>query len=353
MTTTKILNPLPAPTWGYLGVNRAKTGLPETPASGWGDSGSRVGRIPRAVRVVCPGFRSLESGAGAEFDGFLREQAQLRLHLAADRAVDEPILLEHRLDGAHPNALTHVTVQARPGSRLTLIEVIRGGETGGVHGTLVEVCAGGGAEVTVIQLQMLGSAARSLSGLAAETEQGAKVSLFRAALGGKLSLGGSRCILRGSGSAFTARSIYYGDGESLVDLSDTAIHLGRDTRSEIHAAGVLDGAAEKTLRGTIDFHRGAVRAVGHESEDVLLLSPRVRNRTAPLILCGEEQVEGQHAASIGRLDENLLYYMASRGIGEAEAKRALALGKYAPVLDMLPPDLRCEAEGYLERRLIP
>ena len=68
---------------------------------------------------------------------------------------------------------------------------------------------------------------------------------------------------------------------------------------------------DKILRGTIDFRRGAKRGVGHESEDVLLSSPHARNRTAPLILCGEEEVEGQHAASIGRLDEAKLYYLRS------------------------------------------
>lgn len=53
---------------------------------------------------------------------------------------------------------------------------------------------------------------------------------------------------------------------------------------------------------------------------MLLFSPSARNRTAPLILCGEEEVEGQHAASVGRLDENKLYYLRSRGLSEAQAR---------------------------------
>ena len=98
----------------------------------------------------------------------------------------------------------------------------------------------------------------------------------------------------------------------------------------MHTAGVLTGNADKILRGTIDFRRGAKRGVGHESEDVLLFSPHARNRTAPLILCGEEEVEGQHAASIGRLDEAKLYYLRSRGLSEAQARRLMVDARFAP-----------------------
>jgi len=198
---------------------------------------------------------------------------------------------------------------------------------------------------------MLEDCASSWTAFAAQTARNAEVQLFRGVLGGSLALCGSRAELTGTGSGFQVQNIYLGGGDSNLDFNDVAVHAGQDTRSEIHAAGVLDGSCQKILRGTIDFRKGAVHGVGHESEDVLLLSPTVRNRTALLILCGEEQVEGQHAASIGRLDESMLYYMASRGINEQEAKRLVALAKFAPVLDVLPPDLKCEADAFIERRV--
>lgn len=61
---------------------------------------------------------------------------------------------------------------------------------------------------------------------------------------------------------------------------------------------------------------------------MLLFSPNARNRTAPLILCGEEEVEGQHAASVGRLDENKLYYLRSRGLSEAQARRLMVDARF-------------------------
>ena len=102
----------------------------------------------------------------------------------------------------------------------------------------------------------------------------------------------------------------------------------------------------------MDFRRGAKRGVGHESEDVLLFSPTARNRTAPLILCGEEEVEGQHAASIGRLDEEKLYYLRSRGLSEAQARRLMVDARFAPAIEKIPLEaLREEVRTEAARRL--
>ena len=85
---------------------------------------------------------------------------------------------------------------------------------------------------------------------------------------------------------------------------------------------------------------------------MLLFSPTARNRTAPLILCGEEEVEGQHAASIGRLDEEKLYYLRSRGLSEAQARRLMVDARFAPALDKIPLEaLRTEVQEEAARRL--
>ena len=67
-------------------------------------------------------------------------------------------------------------------------------------------------------------------------------------------------------------------------------------------------AAEKIFRGTIDFVRGSADSVGAETEQVLLLGDDVVNKTIPVILCAEENVQGSHGAAIGELDEETLFY---------------------------------------------
>ena len=83
-------------------------------------------------------------------------------------------------------------------------------------------------------------------------------------------------------------------------------------------------SAKKTFRGTIDFKNGSSGSVGSENETVLMLGDDVVNKTVPLILCAEENVEGTHGATIGELDEATLFYFESRGIDKDTAQNIMA-----------------------------
>ena len=91
--------------------------------------------------------------------------------------------------------------------------------------------------------------------------------------------------------------------------------------------GTLKDEAEKTFRGTIDFKNGSSQSVGAETENVLLLGDNVVNKTIPVILCAEEDVEGSHGATIGELDEETMFYFASRGIDQELAEDIMTKGK--------------------------
>ncbi len=110
--------------------------------------------------------------------------------------------------------------------------------------------------------------------------------------------------------------------------------------------------SSKIFRGTIDFKRGAHGAKGREEEHNVLLSSNVRNRTVPVILCAEEDVDGQHAASIGRIDENKLFYMMSRGLSLSDAKKLIIKASFEPVTAQIPlPDIREQISNYVEERI--
>ena len=66
-----------------------------------------------------------------------------------------------------------------------------------------------------------------------------------------------------------------------------------------------------------------------------MLSDEVTNLTTPLILCGEEWVEGMHAATTTRLDDDMLFYLQSRGVPLRDAKRLIIESRFSPVVDMI------------------
>lgn len=134
----------------------------------------------------------------------------------------------------------------------------------------------------------------------------------------------NRTELEGDSSSIYVEVAYLGKNSQTIDYNIAVNHWGKDTHSGINAAGALMDSAKKVFRGTIDFKTGSSDSKGSENETVIMLGDDVVNKTVPLILCSEENVEGSHGATIGELDDDTLFYFESRGIGREEAERIMA-----------------------------
>lgn len=350
------INSLPVPTWNHTGVNWAEAGaaLPEEAAFD-GKRKPYGEPLPQGIRLLkeLPDKVSLiPSGMGDGVDHFIKGGADKTCYLLAEETGNEPVYVTQTLDPDCPLLRTHFGIVAKAGSSLTLVQINRGDAPNGALANLTQIDAEDGASVRLIQIQLLGNKSRTWDAVGARIGKNARVELVRAVLGADMAACGSLARLESSGGEYGLNTAYFGDGEQYLDFNDIAEHTGRETLCEMNTAGVLADKSSKILRGTIDFRSGAVRAVGHENETVLLLDPGVRNRTAPLILCGEEEVEGQHAATLGRIDERQLYYLCSRGLTPVQAKRLMVEARFAPVLDKIPDEaLRGEVLKCIERRL--
>ena len=127
--------------------------------------------------------------------------------------------------------------------------------------------------------------------------------------------------LRGDDARLDIDTRYLGHASQQRDFNYVAHQRGRRTVCNLDANGVLAGESEKTLRGTIELVHGCKGSVGSEQETVLLADERVANRTVPVILCDEDDVAGNHGATIGHVRPEQLFYLASRGISPDDAER--------------------------------
>lgn len=350
------INRLPVPTWNRTGVNWLdKKALPPEIEYSQGDHLPYEGVLPWGIRLMdrLPDeIAAIPSGMGEWLDEFIRNGADKTCYLLGEGSASEPVIITQNLDLTHSVIRAHYAIKAKPGSNLTVVQINRGDAKDGVFGSLTQIDAQEDSIVRLISVQLLGKNSQSFDAVGARIGKGARVELIRAVLGGKTAACGSLAHLDGLGGGYQQDTAYYSDEEQIFDFNDIARHIGRETVSEMHTAGVLAGSSSKILRGTIDFKAGSAHSVGHENETVLLLSPSARNRTVPLILCGEEAVEGQHAASLGQFDEKQLYYLCSRGLSLMEAKRMLVEARFMPVLHKITPDdLRMEILNVIERRL--
>lgn len=214
-----------------------------------------------------------------------------------------------------------VNITAAQGAVLTVFELISAERRLSVK---TDITLEENAKVRLVQVQSAGESGMASSAITAECAAGAAFELVQILLGSGDVYTDCLTQLRGDASRFTADVGYIARGAQKLDVNLVCNHYGKRTESEINANGALLDAAEKIFRGTIDFKTGSSDSVGNEKETVLMLGENVVNKTVPLILCAEENVVGNHGATIGELDAETLFYFESRGISRAEAECILA-----------------------------
>ena len=171
-------------------------------------------------------------------------------------------------------------------------------------------------------------------------------------VGAKKTTSEVKVILAGAKSSADVDVLYFGDEARTLDLNYIMEQSGRETNANLNVYGALIGESKKTFRGTLDFKQGAKGAIGHEKENVIVLSKAVKNKSVPLMLSGEDDVDGHHAVSIGKIDEDKLYYLMSRGLDLAEARMLVVEASFNPVLDLLPTlELKAMVHSYISERL--
>ena len=158
--------------------------------------------------------------------------------------------------------------------------------------------------------------------------------------------------LRGDDSTADLQAVYLGDGSRHLDFNYVIRQRGKRTKANMNVRGALNGTCDKIFRGTLDFQRGAKGSTGRELEEVIILSSGTRNRSVPLMLAAEDEVDGHHAVSIGRLDADKIFYLMSRGLDKSEATRLIVEAAFNPVIDRIPDEnLRGALIDNLQRRL--
>ena len=215
-----------------------------------------------------------------------------------------------------------IDIVAAPGSSLALAIALDSPAPGaGVVGTRLRVFAGADARVDIVSTQTLDDSWTALDDAGIVLDERARVQLRQTVLGAGRSYTGLDADVRGDDARLDIDTRYLGHAAQQRDFNYVAHQRGRRTVCNLDANGVLAGESEKTLRGTIDLVHGCKGSVGSEQETVLLADERVANRIVPVILCDEDDVAGNHGATIGHVAPKQLFYLASRGISPDDAER--------------------------------
>lgn len=324
-SNTMKINRLPSLTWNWLKVNESRLR--------WGDT-TLPCRLAVQAEGLAPGdgLAQVKTGAGAETDGLYAAPVS-----AVSTAPGETALVRlHAGAGAGAYSAGSAALTAQEGSRLTIYQDCSGeGAEGASLAVRTLLRAEKNASIRLVQLLAPGKGQTLLNDIGGVCAEGGRIEVLQLFLGQGDLYSGCRVDLEGDESAFQMEIGYLGQGSQKLDFNVVANHLGKKTQSYIRADGTLKESARKLFRGTIDFKVGSSASVGEEQENVLLLGEDVVNQTVPLILCAEEDVQGNHGATIGELSEEALFYFASRGIDQEAAEDLVAQGRLERLCDKL------------------
>ena len=200
---------------------------------------------------------------------------------------------------------------------------------------LTYVKTGEKARVKISKVQLNGRSVRHVEHRYGDAGKESTIDYVSAELGGKTAIVYYKTDLMTEESNFNSQAMYLGDDDQIVDFSYWVPTKGVKTNTDILTTGALLDTSKKYFRGTIDFLRGSKKAVGSESDICILLSPEVHSISVPLLLCKEDDVVGNHAASAGQIDQDKLFYLMSRGFNEIGAQLIIVESNIRPVIDAL------------------
>ncbi|MBR3133619.1 MAG: SufD family Fe-S cluster assembly protein [Clostridia bacterium] len=220
------------------------------------------------------------------------------------------------------------------------------------HNGLIRVNAKSGSKIKIIIVNLLNNLSINLLSIDNCIEENANICYSIIDFGGKMSITNYYSNLIGDLSENRINTLYLGSENQRFDLNYIGELRGKNSKINIDVQGALGGEAKKNFKGTIDFKKGCKKAIGSENENCLLLTDKAKSIALPMLLCSEEDVEGEHSSSAGKADNKELFYIMSRGFSLKEAMKLLVRAKFNKTIESIKnEEIREEIIGEIEKRL--
>ncbi len=273
-------------------------------------------------------------------------QDAILIHVSKGASIDLPIHIMHVNAGINVRQASHprVVILGERNSRAVIVEsFFSARDSEYLTNAVTEVVLEEGAYLAHYKLQRESIAGFHIGTTAVRQGRTSNYVSFSFATGAALSRTNIYTTLDGEAATCTLNGLYMVDGKQHVDHQTKIEHVQPHCPSHEVYKGILDGESHGVFNGKVYVHPEAQKTDGKQSNNNLLLSDRARIDTKPQLEIFADDVKCTHGATVGRLDEVGLFYMKSRGIGDARARQLLTYAFAADVLEMIELDELREA----------
>lgn len=275
------------------------------------------------------------------------------LRVGRNVALDVPIHLVFISGGADTVSHPRNLIVLEDGAAAAVIETyLSFGSDVSLTNAVTEIRIGDGARLDHVKVQRESLAAFHVGTSDARQGRDSAYHSFSYATGAGLSRTNIYTVLDGEGGHATLHGLYMAEGEQHVDHQTRIEHAQPNCTSHEVYKGVLDGRSHGVFNGKVYVQPEAQKTDGKQSNNNLLLSPDARVDTKPQLEIFADDVKCTHGATVGRIDENALFYFRSRGIAEAKARTLLTYAFAAEVIEEIELEpVRTELERLVLARV--
>ena len=283
----------------------------------------------------------------------LNKKANQNINIDINSKSNKNIYINFEFDEDNLDLLDNILITANEDTKATVVIKYKAEENvKAFHNGIIRVVAKSNSNIKVIVINLLNNESNNFMAIENTLEENAKVNYVIVDFGGKNSITNYFSNLMGDSSDNRLNTIYLGKENQLFDLNYIGELRGEKSNINIEVQGALKDNAKKHFKGTIDFKKGCKKAVGNENESCMLLSDGAKSLALPMLLCSEEDVEGNHSTSSGKIGEKELFYIMSRGFEYKEAMKLMVRAKFNKILENIKDEeLREEILEEIDKRL--
>jgi Fe-S cluster assembly protein SufD len=218
---------------------------------------------------------------------------------------------------------------------------------------VTELVAKEGAVVSHYMIEREHKSTFNISTLRIEQEKSANVASHSVLLGGGLVRNNVHPVLAGEGAECLINGLFVGNGRQHLDNYMLVEHASPHCNSRQFYNGILDDHSHGVFHGRIIVHKDAQKTDAKQTNRNLLLSDNAQIDTKPQLEIYADDVKCTHGATIGQIEEDALFYLRSRGIDEASARKLLLLAFANECLDrMQQQTVRSYVEALISQSLV-
>jgi Fe-S cluster assembly protein SufD len=330
---------------------------------------SNLGTLPRGARVMSLAEAVMQEGdwvqkhlggyASVEANPFVALNTGLiadgaYVHLPAGVTIDQPIHLLLISTGAEKPAASHprVLVAAEENVKATIVESYVGSE-GQTYFTnaVTEIFCGANSHIDHCRLQQESTSAYHVSTMQVDLQRSATFVSHACTIGGKITRNDLNCVMNGEHAYATLNGLVMIGGDQHCDNHTLLRHEKANCPSHELYKHVLDGRASAVFKGQIFVQKDAQKTDSKQTSKTLLLSDEAYMNSQPALEIYADDVKCTHGSTTGPVDEDMVFYLRTRGVGLQAARHLLTYAFAADVTRRIKVEpVRRRIEDYMAAR---